>query len=522
MIILQAFKYLRKGLIAAVVLLTFPTFVFAEPTFQWLDDWDVRFIEDSPEYKGGYTTMKAFGASANNGQITNVGDDRALLRSYAKVDSVWGESSRAKDKKVIAKRSFRLPDVSNVWKVDLKGQLEGVLTSSGKALHPFARIWYDAQIRNSEGVITHTFNGYQEAEDKAKFISGESTLDSQILPHGDYEVTASLMTQGGVDGTVPFISQGAAADFYNKAGEGIYKDVKPGPKGWWVSISPTVPYFSNVTILTLDDVPITQCGETWMESGVVLSIIETTEQDCGGGGDCSFGINYEPGVIWLWPARLNLDFSNLTSLTDNPILVEVDIYDACYGCTRAFLYDDGCTIDSADAHGHSETLLLFGGPGADQLSVSSCEGGVYEIRLTPNPIVNNMVDFTPIPGTYVTIPFTNDFPPSECGCPDTSVGLFSFQAVLENTSCTSLTDLTVKVHTLTNENLLVLARGNSLPEDFVGAETGGEGALWTLPASGNYHDGILDPTEVALPRFGICLKEMRKFVFYVDVLGKVQ
>lgn len=247
MIILQAFKYLREGLITAVILLSFPTFVFAEPTFQWLDDWDVRFVEDSPEYKGGYTTMKAFGTSANNGQITNVGDDRALLRSYAKVQSVWGESSRAKDRKIIAKRSFRLPDVSNVWKVDLKGQLEGVLTSSGEVLHPFARIWYDAQIRNSEGIITHTFNGYQEAKDKTKLVAGQSTLDSQMLPHGDYEVTASLMTQAGVDGTVPFISQGATADFYNRAGEGLYKDIKPGPKGWWVTISAAVPYFSNVT-----------------------------------------------------------------------------------------------------------------------------------------------------------------------------------------------------------------------------------------------------------------------------------
>ena len=70
-----------------------------------------------------------------------------------------------------------------------------------------------------------------------------------------------------------------------------------------------------------------------------------------------------------------------------------------------------------------------------------------------------------------------------------------------------------------NENLPVLARGNSLSKDFVGAETGGEGALWTLPGSGNYLDRILDPTEAALPRFGICLKEMRKFNFYVDVLG---
>ena len=64
-----------------------------------------------------------------------------------------------------------------------------------------------------------------------------------------------------------------------------------------------------------------------------------------------------------------------------------------------------------------------------------------------------------------------------------------------------------------------------MPEDFVGAETGGEGALWTLPASGFYDGRILyqGPSKAAVPRFGICLKEINKrFDFYVDVLGKVK
>ena len=63
-----------------------------------------------------------------------------------------------------------------------------------------------------------------------------------------------------------------------------------------------------------------------------------------------------------------------------------------------------------------------------------------------------------------------------------------------------------------------------MPEDFVGAETGGEGALWTLPASGFYDGRILyqGPSKAAVPRFGICLKEIKIFDFYVDVLGKVK
>ena len=160
-------------------------------------------------------------------------------------------------------------------------------------------------------------------------------------------------------------------------------------------------------------------------------------------------------------------------------------------------------------------------------------GGLYPVDpvdlvvglevVSPPVIVNNMVKFTKVEGSGYTIHFT-DKPPCDYGCPDGYAGLFWFQAVLENKSNTLLADLTVKVHTLTNENLLVLARGSSLPDDFVGAETGGEGALWTLPASAYYDGRILyqGPSKVALPRFGICLKEIKRFDFYVDVLGKVQ
>ena len=158
--------------------------------------------------------------------------------------------------------------------------------------------------------------------------------------------------------------------------------------------------------------------------------------------------------------------------------------------------------------------------------------GTYESALVDVTIetpvlllVNNMVDFTRITGPYLTIPFTEDYPPCTCGCPDTSVAFFGFGAELHNKSFTSLTNLTVKVRTLTNENLLLLASGGeAYPEDYAGAETGGEGVLWTLPLppSGSYSDGTLGPDEYTLVVFAICLEERVPFRFYVDVLGEVQ
>ena len=150
---------------------------------------------------------------------------------------------------------------------------------------------------------------------------------------------------------------------------------------------------------------------------------------------------------------------------------------------------------------------------------------VVGLEVVAPQIVNNMVDFKPITGPYLTIPFTEDYPPCTCGCPDTSVAFFGFGAELRNKSCTSLTNLTVKVRTLTNENLLLLARGGeAYPEDYAGTETGGEGVLWTLPLppSGSYSDGTLGPDEYTIVVFAICLEERVPFRFYVDLLGEMQ
>ena len=137
-------------------------------------------------------------------------------------------------------------------------------------------------------------------------------------------------------------------------------------------------------------------------------------------------------------------------------------------------------------------------------------------------IVNNMVKFIPT-GFQKTIRFTKVFPASKCGCRDSDDALFYFWARLENTSNNSLTNLTVSVNTLTNNNLLILGTDPRPQIAFIGAETGGVGVLWTLPeTTGYYVDGVLAPGEITVPLFGICLDKIKPFDFWVDVLGKVQ
>jgi Peptidase C10 family len=159
------------------------------------------------------------------------------------------------------------------------------------------------------------------------------------------------------------------------------------------------------------------------------------------------------------------------------------------------------------------------------------DGGHYSakafiINLRPEPvIVNNMVNFTPAPGPYYVKRFTKDYLPSKCGCPDSSVAFFGFGAWLHNKSEYKLSNLTVKVVTLDNDNSLLLGTGEeTYPEDYAGAERGGEGAFWALPyrRGSNYSTGILDKDKQALFVFAICLEKMEPFDFYVDVLGTVR
>ena len=119
--------------------------------------------------------------------------------------------------------------------------------------------------------------------------------------------------------------------------------------------------------------------------------------------------------------------------------------------------------------------------------------------------VNDKASFNPIRSTFTT---SSD----ASGCPFGFVGTFSFESRLTNKSTSPLlSDLVVRVATLTNGNLLQNADG--------GAE--GVGALLTVSQKDAFSDGVLSPEESVDVPFVICLKEKRPFTFFVDALGVV-
>ena len=134
-------------------------------------------------------------------------------------------------------------------------------------------------------------------------------------------------------------------------------------------------------VVGLDNVTVSECDEVWSENGVDLSFVATTMEDACTQGTCYFGI--EPGAVWLFPSRLQLDFGALACTVTK---AEVDIIDYCgAGCTRAFLYEGGTTVDYVENTQVStpETLTLSsGGYDVDSMDISSCEGKVLEVRLS--------------------------------------------------------------------------------------------------------------------------------------------
>ena len=118
--------------------------------------------------------------------------------------------------------------------------------------------------------------------------------------------------------------------------------------------------------------------------------------------------------------------------------------------------------------------------------------------------VNDPVSAVPLPSSYST---SRD----ATGCPTGFVGIFSFDAGLINEGADSLSSIIYEVAQLTGGNLLQNADGGP----------GGEGAVMTVPLTGQYSDGELAPGETVDVQFKICLKELKPFSFFVDVFGVV-
>jgi len=129
----------------------------------------------------------------------------------------------------------------------------------------------------------------------------------------------------------------------------------------------------------------------------------------------------------------------------------------------------------------------------------------FELNGTILVNVNDLVTFVPIQSTFKTVTNTS-------GCPAGFTRKFSFKSRLTNISNDSeLYDLSAKVKTLTNNNLLQNADGGP----------GGVGAVLTVPEMGGFSDGELGPGEFVDVPFVICLKNRNRFTFTVDVLGVV-
>ena len=87
-----------------------------------------------------------------------------------------------------------------------------------------------------------------------------------------------------------------------------------------------------ITTIHLDNVPDVVCGEVWVQDGVNMYFTQTVQEDCDGGGNCSFGIGSGAEGVWLYPARLVADLGQTYAITK----IEVDVNDYCgIGCTKA-------------------------------------------------------------------------------------------------------------------------------------------------------------------------------------------
>lgn len=155
----------------------------------------------------------------------------------------------------------------------------------------------------------------------------------------------------------------------------------------------------------------------------------------------------------------------------------------------------------------------------------SAKAFIINLRPTPTVIGADKVAFRVMDYSY-TLPFKPNgrYEPSQYSCPDDCVGCFAFSARLDNLSNKTLSNLEVRVDTLTNDNLLILARGKLRGEDTVGAGTVEEGGRWILPTKHcpYYGDGKLGPSEFDIFTFYLCLRSFERFDFYVDLLGTVR
>ncbi len=144
-----------------------------------------------------------------------------------------------------------------------------------------------------------------------------------------------------------------------------------------------IDYTPNATTVCSINIPFAQplpaapsaCMDSWTESNIGQQVIPIPPAT-----SCFF--DYSTDGLWLYPARLSLDVSNLASITS----VEIDVIDYCAtACTYAeFL--EGTTLIATVGNtiiSNQETLVFNnnGNNDIDQITVSSFEGLIKAIRI---------------------------------------------------------------------------------------------------------------------------------------------
>ncbi len=153
----------------------------------------------------------------------------------------------------------------------------------------------------------------------------------------------------------------------------------------------------EIIYLWMDDENVYNCYEPWIEEGISIQIVETTVEDCDGGGSCDWG--WSEGVIYLWAARVEFDLTSVSGLSQ----VEAEIWEPDLGDARAFLYH-GETLVAMDTNEDGGNLILStGGQAVDRLAISTCGGELYEVYLT-------VEDVSPAPAAAVGVALGGNHP----------------------------------------------------------------------------------------------------------------
>ena len=148
------------------------------------------------------------------------------------------------------------------------------------------------------------------------------------------------------------------------------------------SLALTAAAHAAVITLTLDAVPEVACDSPFLEAECTLHFTSTVTGDATP-GYCLFiedANNFGKEGVYLWPARLVVDLTNLEGVER----VEVDIFETHFaGSTRAFLYGPDGQIDTMTSFMEDDQTLVVeaGSAVPTSFAVSAHEAYVWEIRL---------------------------------------------------------------------------------------------------------------------------------------------